>query len=366
MPVAAPAQAVLDAYETCLLAMARAVENAGMYGVSHPTAQSTVNHWFRLLGPLIRSHGTLTLESDGHTALINGVSLSNALTNPLILSLLRKLYTTRAGRLELLSGFNAQSAGLMVEFLATADATRPADEEHAFKTWIMRRQIRHVRVSPLRLVEVKDDDRIVSGVRKRPTEETKPAAGRPSQEAIAAWAAEFQQDSDRAGRAAMPRKVLTVLVGFLRGTSDVPPAGMADCMTRAAANPAQLSELILKSALVQQELTRRFDGPVGDDVVAGLRSVVNALQETQEARTDDGWRNVARILSAIEACILERLQTLAGGTEHDAEVIRGGVRAIQREIEGAALKREYEQRRNALLAVEHRIRKFFGLDPGSP
>lgn len=367
MSVSASAGAEMDAYEKFLIAMARAVENAGMYGSSHPTAQAMANQWFKVLAPLTRSRGKLTLDSDGHTVLINGDALPTAVTNPLVLSLLRRLYTTRAGRLELLSGFTAKSAALMAEFLANADATHLADDDHSFKAWVLRGQIRHVRISPLMLVEIKEGDQFVSGAPKRTADAKKAPDERPSPEAIAEWAEEFKQDADRGGQpAVIPPKVLRVLVAFLRGTSDAPPASMAECVARVAGNPVQLSELILKSALVQQELTRRFKEPVGDDVVAGLRSVVSALQETPEARSDEGWRNVARTVAAIEACVLERLHPLAGGTEKDAEVIRKGVRVIHHEIEGAALKREYEQKRNALLAVERRIRLFFGLDAREP
>lgn len=353
-----------EAYDNCLLAMARAVENAGMYGAAHPAVQDTVDRWFRLLAPLIRSRGKLTLDSDGHSALMNGVPLSGASGNPVILSLLRKLYTTRAGRLELLSGFSAKSAGLMAEYLAGADATRLADEEHSLKMWIAQRQIRHVRVSPLRLLEAKDGDRIVSAERKRPAARSLPPAERLRPEAIATWASEFKADADRSGPSrVMPRKALNVLVAFLRGTTDAAPASMVEHIARAAENAAYLSELILKSALVQHELSQRFDEPVGDDVMACLRAVINALQEAPAAQTEEGWRDVARTLTALETCILDRLQALAGGTEKDAEVIRSGVRALHHDIEGAALKREYDQKRTALLAVERRIRKFFGLDP---
>lgn len=362
-PAAAVPDAELRAYENCLLAMARAVENVGMYGPSHPTAREMVNEWSKGLAPLTRTRGQVTLDSDGHTPLINGTVLTGSLTNPVVLALLRRLYTTRAGRLEFLSGFNLKSAGQIAEFLAAADATRLADEEHSFDAWVTRNRIRHVRISPLRLLEVKEGDRIVSGDRQRPAEPKKPSGERPKPAELAAWASEFSQDADRMGqRAAVSRKGVGMLVAFMRGLSGAAPAGMADQVAQAAANSGQLADLILKSALVQQELAQRFQEPVGDDVVACLRAVLNALQETEDGRTEEGWRNVARTLSALETCILERLQALADGTEKDAEVIRRGVRTMHYELEGSALKREYERKRSALLAVEQRIRKFFGLE----
>lgn len=355
--------ATIAAYEACLLAMARAVEYVGMYGLTHSTAQERVNDWFSLLAPLIRSRGGFSLHSNGSTVLVNDTALPRVTANPVILVLLRKLYTTRAGKIELRSGFNASNAGLLAEFLANANATCLADDEHSLGEWVKRNRLHHVSVTPLQIVEVKEGERVVSGERRRRVA-TQPSPVEPLKpEAIAAWLSAFKEDADRANRdAAMPRKVLGLLAAFLRGTAEASPAGMAECMTRAAGDAARLSEVILKSALVQHELAHRAAGPVGDEVVACLRAVVNALQETNEARTEEGWRAVAQTLASLETCILERLEALAGGTEQDAEAIRAGVRALHHEIEGAALKREYERKRNALTEVERRIREFFGLD----
>jgi hypothetical protein len=359
----------IDTRETCLLAMARAVQSVGMYGVAHPSAREAVANWCKLLAPLLRSHGTFTLSSDGRVALVDDVALST--TNTVIHSLLRKLYTTRAGRLELLNGFHAEDAAMIAQFLADADANHLADREHAFDTWVARNQTRHVRISQIRLREVKDGDRIVSGTRRAPPERLKPAgmpgAERHAPEDVAVWEREFKHEVDRAGRPApVAQKVLDRIAAHLRGTTAIQPADLAEHMTQAARNPAQLAELILKSALVQHEVAQRTEEPIGADVVTCLRSVLSALQQTPEARTDEGWASVVRTLAVLEANILERQQALTGGTAADEEVIRVGVRTMQHDLEGAALKREYEQKRDALLAVERRIRSFFGIDPESP
>lgn len=357
-----------DTYGKCLLAMGRAVQNVGMYGTSHPSSLETVADWFSLVSALIRSRGTLTLDSDGHKAVMNGVPVPLSLENVLALALLRKLYTTRAGRLEFLAGFDVNSAMLMAEFLANADATRVAAETNSFGAWVARVQLKHLRVSPLRLREVKEGDLVVSGGvnLKRKAREDKPAGEKPNPEQIAQWAEDLKRDTDQAGRPrSVQRKAVGLLVSFLRGLSDIPPAGMAEQVARAAGDDAGLlPELILKSALIQQELAQRYEEPIADDVVACLRAVLNALQETPEAQAEEGWRKVIQTLTDIEARILERLPILAAGTEEDAQVIREGIRAMQHEVEGAALKREYERKRHALLEVEERIRKFFGSEAG--
>lgn len=358
----------IDTYGKCLLAMGRAVQNVGMYGTSHPSSLETVADWFSIVSALIRSRGTLTLDSDGHKAVMNGVPVPLSLENVLALSLLRKLYTTRGGRLEFLAGFDVNSAMLLAEFLASADSTRLVVESNSLAAWAARVQLKHLRVSPLRLREIKDGDLIVSGGAnlKRKAREGKPADEKPDLEQIAQWAEDLKRDADQEGRLkSVQRKAVGMLVSFLRGLSDVPPAGMAEQVARAAGDAGLLPELILKSALIQQELAQRYEEPIADDVVACLRSVLNALQETPEAQADDGWRKVIQTLTDIETRILERLPILAGGTEEDAQVIREGIRAMQHDVEGAALKREYERRRNALLEVEERIRKFFGSEAGA-
>ena len=54
------------------------------------------------------------------------------------------------------------------------------------------------------------------------------------------------------------------------------------------------------------------------------------------------------------------LGSIAGGTAADAELVREGVRVLQRELEGAALKHEYQRHQTALMDVDRRIRRFFG------
>ena len=65
----------------------------------------------------------------------------------------------------------------------------------------------------------------------------------------------------------------------------------------------------------------------------------------------------------MEERILDQLQAVAGGGDKDAEIIRDGVRTMQHDLEGMALKDEYEQKRKALDAVERRIKRFFGASP---
>lgn len=361
------ASAGIGEYGACLLAMGRAVQNVGIYGTTHPASIETVNQWFESLTPLIRTRGSLILDSNGHMATMNGIPVPLALKNALALSLLRKLYTSRAGRIEFLTGFEARSAMLLVEFLAKADSTRVAAESKSLGTWMARVQLHHLRVSPLRLREVKEGDVLISGGRSVTGRgrEGKPSGERPTQEQFARWAEELQRDTDETGRpAAVRRKAIKILVAFLRGTSDVPPSGMAEQVARAAEDPGLLADLILKSALVQQELSQRYEEPVGEDVVGCLRSVLNALQEMPESKSDEGWPKLIQMLTELETHLLERLPLLAGGTEEDAQVIRDGVRAMHHDVEGEALKREYERKRNALLEVEKRIRIFFGLSAG--
>lgn len=357
--------AEVGAYGACLLAMGRAVQNVGIYGTAHPASVQTVNQWYDGLALLIRTRGSLTLDSNGHIAVINGIPVPLALKNALALSLLRKLYTTRAGRIEFLAGFDVGSAMLLAEFLANADATRVAAESKSLAVWMARVQLHYLRVSPLRLREVREGDVLVSGglnTRGR-VPEGRPSGERPTQEQFDQWAEELQRETDAGGQpVAVRRKTIGMLVSFLRGTLEAPPAGIAEQVARAAEDPGLLADLILKSALVQQELSQRYDEPVGDDVVGCLRSVLNALQEMPESRTDEGWRKVIQTLTEIEMRLLERLPVLADGTEEDAQVIRDGIRAMHHDVEGEALKREYERKRNALMEVERRIRIFFGLD----
>ena len=148
-----------DAREESLLALGLAVQAVGIYGASHPSAQEAVAAWFKLLAAHLRLRGTFALGTDGHVALVNGTPYST--TNPVVLSLLRRLHMTRAGELELLSGLRIEDAALLADFLAAADEHHLADDEHSFTAWVERHGTRHVRVKQLRLREVKDGDRIV-------------------------------------------------------------------------------------------------------------------------------------------------------------------------------------------------------------
>ena len=193
-----------------------------------------------------------------------------------------------------------------------------------------------------------------------------PAATRSGPGEAAAWARAFKQEAHRANRpAALAPAACAEIVSFLRGAAPAEPAALATRMTRAADNAPQLAELILKTALVEHELRRGPDQPLGAEVVTCLRSIVGVLQQAPEACTDEGWANLARTLEGLESCVLNRLEDLTGGTGEDAEVIRSGVRAMQHDIEGAALKRDYERKLSALQGVERQIQRFFGLDPAA-
>lgn len=370
-----PAEAAeIQSYENGLLAMARAVQVVGMYGAPHPAAREAVDVWIEHLAPLLRAHGTFTLGSKGDVALVNRIPLS--ITNPVVLSLLRKLYTTRAGQLELLVGFDAEAAGAMAAFLAGSDASRLAGEEESLEAWLARSQLRHVRVSRLKVLEVQEGDRVVSGTRKQPPKLARPPGApdpdRFRPEDVAAWARAFRQDANRPGQPpVLPPGVRDAICAYLRGTTAARPADLVEPMTRAAGHIAQLSELVLKTALVQQEVAQRPDDPVGVDVVNCIRAIVDVLQQAPGAQTDEGWANLARTLAVLEEGVLEKLQSITGGTDDDEEVIRAGVRALQHELEGATLKRDYERKREELLAVEQKIQRFFGSEsesaaPGAP
>lgn len=366
---AAAVKADLESYERCLLAMARAVETAGMYGGSHPSSIHDVGEWFKLLSSILRVRGTFTVGTDGHVAFVEGSPFST--TNPMILGVLRKLYMTRAGRLELLNGFRETDAIKLAEFLANADESHLAEGENTLESWIERNRLYHVRIKQIRFREVKEGDRVVAGEKLRPNKPSKkddesvPKSSGVKE--VGTWSRRFETESKKAGAPPpIPEKVRDEVAAHLRGLISGDPGDLAEGVMQAAANPVQLSELILKVALVKHELAGRSDQRVGEDVVTCLRSVFDSIQRTSEAQTDEGWANMARMLSVLEEYILERHRAIAGGTDKDEKTIRSGVRDIQRDIEGGALRLEYDQKRSALAAVEHKVRQFFGIRRGKP
>lgn len=355
--------AAIEACEKCLLAMARAVETTGMYGVAHPSSKHEVSEWFNLLSSLLRLRGIFTVGTDGQVAFVENTPFST--TNPVILSMLRRLYTTRAGRLDLLSGFKEADALKLAGFLATADENHLAGAENTLEAWIERNRMYHIRIRQIQFREVKEGDRVVAGERLRQNRLSKPpdeSRAKPSgPKEVGAWARKFQTEADQAGGpGALPGKVRDDIAASLRGLTSDSPQALAEHIMQAAANPVQLAELLLKIALVQHEVAHQTDQSVGDDVVTCLRSSFDAMQQAPEAQTDEGWANMARMLAVLEEYILEKQSAVTGGTDEDAEIIRAGVRTIQHDIEGGALRREYEQKRSALAAVEQRVKQFFG------
>jgi hypothetical protein len=368
-PVTTADTAAVEACEKCLLALARAVETVGMYGSSHPSSKHEVGEWFKRLSSLLRMRGTFTVGTDGQVAFVEGTPFST--TNPVILSVLRRLYTSRAGRLDLLSGFREEDALKLAGFLANANESQLAGEENTLETWIERNRMYHVRVRQIEFREVKEGDRVIAGERLQPNRRSKPTDDSRAKSAgpkeVGTWARKFQTEADQASKpASLPGEVRDGIASQLRGLTSDNPLDLAENVMQAAANPAQLAELLLKIALVQHEVAKRTDQPVGTDVVTCLRSVFEAMQQAPEMQTDEGWANMARMLAVLEEYILGKQHEIAGGTDGDAEIIREGMRSIQRDVEGGALRREYDQKRGALVAVEQKVRQFFGVEREKP
>lgn len=345
--------------------MSLAVQSAGTYGARHPTTQHAVDEWLAALTPLLRLRGSLSIGTDGQLALLNRAPFST--DNPVILDLLRRLHMLRAGELTLMAGFRRADGTRVIEFVAAADPNHLADGDGTMSSWLSRHRVRHVRVKETRLREIKDGDRVVPGGRPRarhqpgkPRKDVKPAE-------LASWRRQFEREAERAGQPRpVPPETRDRIVAHLRGTAPSSAEELGQQLAIAAANTAQLAELLLKVALVQQEVSRRVDEPVGKELVACLRPSFDALLARPEVRTEEGWADLARTLEALENGIVQRLADLTDGGEEDAEIVRAGFRDMQRELEGVALRREYEQKRNALLAVERRVKRFFGSDSADP
>lgn len=355
-----------DGHEACLLAMGRAVQRVGMYGPAHPSSRAAVAEWHKALSLRLRLSGTFVVGTDGQVALVEGVPFST--TNPVILSLLRKLYTSRAGRLEWLSGFREEDALKLAAFLAAADEKHLAEPEHSIEAWIRSNTPHHVRVSQIRFREIQDGDRVVSGAGRAGPVHRSGDRGAKKRESlhpkeVTSWARKFEVEAKRDEvPKSLPGELVDEVVSHLRGLDGTQTVAMSSAVRRAAEQPTKLAELLLKVALVQHAVKRRDGQPIGSDIAECLESVVDALVKLPEAKVEEGLANLARTLDVLESRVLEQMSHVTGGGEGDEKIVREAVEKMQRRIEGIALTREYEQKRSALLAVERRVKRFFGVD----
>ncbi|MBM4149910.1 MAG: hypothetical protein FJ224_12840 [Lentisphaerae bacterium] len=344
-----------------------------MYGTVHPAAKTAVSDWLRLAAPLMRSQGTLSIETNGNTALVGGMPYST--TNPVIQTLLARLYATRAGRLELLTGLRPEDAAALAEFLSRAGAGIVTDDEHSLETWVQKTRMKHVRVRRIRLKEIMEGDRVIRGSHdKTATQEgrqSRRSSGerqpRDDAKEQTVWADSFRRESETASSPpSIASEATNAISRYMRGSNDASPEEMAEAVSEAAHNPAQLAAILLKTALVRHELTGIPSDPVGAHVIACLRSAMEALLRAPGNAGEDGWADIARTLAAIEEHVASNLHELTGGTDHDIEAVHNAVREMQHKLEGWALKREYAARHRALVTVEQKLRHFFGIPAERP
>lgn len=353
--------------EAILAAMGVAVQTVAMYNSTHPSAIKAVALWMNLLSPRLRVNGTFTIGTDGRVALVDGIPFATA--NPVIQVLLRKLYTSRAGELQMLSGMGNAAASRVAECLSIADEHDLAEDENSLGAWIDRYELLHIQVNELLLREIKESDRVLDGSRQRSKRPRAPSTSAADRDGSAAtrdahsWAKRFERESKLgAAPPVLPSATRDSIAAHLRGKKSLAPVQLARAVTRAAEHTADLAELILKVAVVRHEIERQGDGPVGPDIVTCLRSILDAMLASPDARSNDGLANLARTLAVIESALLDRLSNVAGGSVEDADAVREGVRSMQRHLEGLALKYEYRQRRSALSTVEERVKRFFGVE----
>jgi hypothetical protein len=153
--------------------------------------------------------------------------------------------------------------------------------------------------------------------------------------------------------------VVEQIVAFLKGDVLADPSKAIEGLRDAAADPAKLADLILKTAQVQQRAAHLEGGEsLADFVVGCIQRTYDALLESPEAKTGQGKKNLSKALMLLEKSILDKLRSMTAVTDSALAAISDAVEEIDSDLAIEAISAEYMKKRAALENTEAKVLRF--------
>jgi hypothetical protein len=329
-PAPAPAPAATidpESINTFLRNFGLVVNNITFYGQKHNVTRKSVEHSFAFLGKLLGKHERLNLSLSEGTLLVEGQPIETK--NPLVDGLVKQLVALDVGGFTLERGMTWEDFWKLMMLVSThPDKVK---EMGTFSDAVSHIGLGHVQARKVTYQLITEEDMVV----KKDAMETAAVEG------------------------AVNRDLAAELIAFLKGENAGQNPQIAQDIGTLALDVGKLAEVIVETARNLKEQSGPDGQSLAKMVVNCLRKTYDGLLEDPSARTQQGKKQLTKLLNNLEEKIEDKLkETPEAVDEAGTALIEETVEEMTTELAVDALASEYVKRRRNIETTENRILKF--------
>lgn len=316
---------------------------AGLYGINHKIVQQALTDSYARLAGFLQAHDSLSFAVVEGNLLLEGCSIDTR--NPQAAGFVKRLQVQNVESFDLVKTVTREELGKLLEILATPPDKLKADG--TFAEVLAKRGLGNVRANTVSFQKVSQTDLVMK-----------------KDDLINELA------NVAATVAGAPEKPKTIeqIVAFLKGDvggDGTGGRGGGKDGGSPEADADKLADMILKAADIRQDTAQVEGGESLVDLVVGsLRRHAQQLLDSPAARTQQGRKNIAKTLMLLEKTVLDRLRTMAGEAEVNADPVIEAIEDMKNDLQVDALATDYMKKRAQVEGVEGKILKYLRRNAG--
>ncbi len=322
--------------QNLLRAMGQVMNNIYLYGAAHKVTQQSILASYAVMEKALLKTEVISFSSVDGALLTDGRPVE--VKNPLVASFAKKFISLEIAGFSLTRGMPMEEFQKLLELFNT-NPEKLKESGQSFTDLVGKSGLQHVQTRAITYQRVTESEVVVN---KGKLEE---ALGGKAGEG------EGEEGGD---------KTIEEIILFLRGEAPSDTSRVAHEITEAAADTAQLADMILKAALIQQQQAGLEGAESLVDIVVGcFRRAYEGLIQDPAAKTQQGKKELSKKLLLLEEDVLKKIRELSGAPDDTvAEPVVEAVEEMTTELAMEALAADYMRKYKGIETTEKKILRF--------
>lgn len=316
--------------QNVLKAFGQVISSSQLYGHDHKVTRAAADSAFSQLTSVLSQCDVISLTCSEGTVLADGRPVE--VKNPLIAAFTKQILAIEVSGLSFKPGMPRDEFDRLLELLSTQPEKLKAKGQ--FAQVLADSGIQHAQARTAMYQLVTEEEVVVNK-------------------------SELQQALSGTG-GSRGQQIIEQIIAFLKGELNTTEMeAVAGNITELATDTDKLAELIVKAAEVKKGSGDIEEGETLAEIVVGcLRRTFDTLMQDPSAKTQQGKKNLAKLMMLVEKNVLTKLREAGEIDESGEKEIEEAVDEMATELQMDALAGEYMKKRKGIEAAEKKILRF--------
>lgn len=331
-----------QALHEALTSLGRAINIVSTYGIRHPAFKQAIESCHMAMQNLFSDRKKISIGAINNTLTVDGVSTHS--TGTLLKSLERRLVRLGITGLRIERKISGIELSRLVELLA-------CNEAEEFDAGIGESSLSNITTENTRYEAVQADQTVAN-------KGDLVGAGGNGILVLEDDLHNGEGGTERSGENGGGVHV-DQIVAFLKGDVESDGETIGDELTKLAADPDRLGQMIMESVAIRQQASELSGESLSDVVLGCLRRTYDGLRKQPAFKTSEGVADLKKALLLLEESMLDKMRNLAGEANPglDREIVQA-IREMDENLGFELAASQYVEHRDAIELSKEQLKSY--------